>query len=578
MKKCSTILALLLGLAAASRGETLYNGIVLPAQWPPTASIPNSNPVPPPAWLQTPPAVIPIDVGRQLFVDDFLISESTLTKTQHQPIYYSGNPLPTVGLPFSDGVWYDPYQKTFRIWDHHNGGNNVATSADGITWTNYHQVLSGNTNSTTLWIDQATTNPAQRYVYQVDNSDGTNFLCYFYFSSDGKAFTLGRTETNKIGDRSTIFYNPFRKKWVLSQRAPDTLRYRAYEELNNIASDPIAGYNSDPKWCACDNLDPPGPDGTQPQLYNLDAVGYESLMLGMYTVLRGHDYSRTAGGNGGEMNDVCIAWSRDGWYWERPNRQPICPIVNTPGTWNYCNVQSCGGCLLIVNDQLYIYASGRGIAGNYAGLSKIRRDGFTSVDGGVSEGSLTTRTVKFSGKNMFVNVNDPAGALRVEVLDESGNVIAPFSRANCNPVSVDKTRQRVTWTGASDLSAVANRNVHFKFYLANGALYAFWVSPDLSGASYGYVAAGGPEFTSEKDTVGGPVPLIYGDANGDGAFGMADVNQMVDWLLVRTAPPAAGTAAFIRSDVNGDGLLTMADLNLYVDKLLGRIQKFPVEP
>jgi hypothetical protein len=77
---------------------------------------------------------------------------------------------------------------------------------------------------------------------------------------------------------------------------------------------------------------------------------------------------------------------------------------------------------------------------------------------------------------------------------------------------------------------------------------------------------------------GGSSGIVYGDANGDGAFGMADINQMVDWLLSRTTPPAAGAAAFIRSDVNGDGLLTMADLNLYVDKLLGRITKFHVEP
>jgi len=29
-----------------------------------------------------------------------------------------------------------------------------------------------------------------------------------------------------------------------------------------------------------------------------------------------------------------------------------------------------------------------------------------------------------------------------------------------------------------------------------------WVSPDRSGASHGYVAAGGPEFTGPTDTVG----------------------------------------------------------------------------
>jgi hypothetical protein len=72
--------------------------------------------------------------------------------------------------------------------------------------------------------------------------------------------------------------------------------------------------------------------------------------------------------------------------------------------------------------------------------------------------------------------------------------------------------------------------------------------------------------------------VVYGDANGDGIFGMADINQMVDWLLSRSTPPSAGAAKFIAADVNGDSQLTMADLNLMVDRLLGRITKFPVQP
>jgi hypothetical protein len=35
-----------------------------------------------------------------------------------------------------------------------------------------------------------------------------------------------------------------------------------------------------------------------------------------------------------------------------------------------------------------------------------------------------------------------------------------------------------------------------------GSLYAFWVSPESTGASHGYVAAGGPGFTGPTDTVG----------------------------------------------------------------------------
>jgi hypothetical protein len=44
--------------------------------------------------------------------------------------------------------------------------------------------------------------------------------------------------------------------------------------------------------------------------------------------------------------------------------------------------------------------------------------------------------------------------------------------------------------------------VKFRFYLTNGKLYSFWVSPNKYGASHGYVSAGGPGFTGLVDTVG----------------------------------------------------------------------------
>ena len=118
------------------------------------------------------------------------------------------------------------------------------------------------------------------------------------------------------------------------------------------------------------------------------------------------------------------------------------------------------------------------------------------------QGILVTRPVKFNGKYLFVNIAATGGELRVEVLNKAGLPIAQFSRERCIPIAVDKTLAAVTWKGAEDLSDLTGRPVRFRFYLTNGSLYSFWVSPDKSGASYGYVAAGGPGFTGPKDTVG----------------------------------------------------------------------------
>src|SRR5262249_22297929 len=160
-------------------------------------------------------------------------------------------------------------------------------------------------------------------------------------------------------------------------------------------------------------------------------------------------------------NEVCVGFSRDGFHWSRPDRAAFLPVSETKEAWNWGNVQSVGGCCLIVGDQLYFYVGG--VSGRHAtwhpdpanvGLAVLRRDGFASLDAGADGGTLTTRPVKFSGKHLFVNAAADGGELRVELLDRDGRVIAPFTRDNCEPVRADKTRAAVKWRGAADVSAL----------------------------------------------------------------------------------------------------------------------------
>jgi hypothetical protein len=135
-------------------------------------------------------------------------------------------------------------------------------------------------------------------------------------------------------------------------------------------------------------------------------------------------------------------------------------------------------------------------------LATLRRDGFASLDADEAGGSVRTRSVRFRGKHLFVNVDATAGELRAEILDEAGRSIPPFSRERAIPVSVDRTLQAVHWQGAPDLSTVSGKPVKLRFHLKNGKLYSFWISPEESGASHGYVAACGPGFDGPTDTAG----------------------------------------------------------------------------
>jgi len=527
-------------------GEVLYNGIELPDEWPPHVETLTREPMPVP-YLEKPPEVIPIDVGRQLFVDDFLIEQTTLKRTYHQPEYHPANPVlkpdkpweqadaARAAAPFSDGVFYDPQDKLFKIWymSGYIAGTSLATSRDGIHWDKpdlgvrpgTNEVLSHrdvdatgdgrHRDSSTVWLDQFDPDPARRFKMFVTTPIPTRWSLALRCSPDGIHWSQPvAVSAAEIGDRTTVHYNPFRKKWIFGLRISQAAvgRARAYFEH----PDAVAGTQHVPTdsvpWLCADRLDPHHPDpqysSADPQLYNHDAVGYESLMVGLFAIWQGPPNNVCAQLKIQKRNELLIGFSRDGFHYYRPDRTRFLPVNPTEGAWNWGNVQSAGGCCLIVKDKLYFYVSGRALGdrfwdGNcFTGLATMRRDGFASMDAAAEPASLTTRPLTFKGKHLFVNLDAPKGRMTAEVLDAGGNPIPPFTCDNCKAVTADSTLQQVAWKGEEDLSKLAGQTVRFRFHLENGRLYAFWVSPDASGASLGYVAAGGPGFTGPTDNVG----------------------------------------------------------------------------
>ena len=114
---------------------------------------------------------------------------------------------------------------------------------------------------------------------------------------------------------------------------------------------------------------------------------------------------------------------------------------------------------------------------------------------GREEGTLTTEKLSFDGKYFFVNADVKAkkAQLAVELLDEQGTPIPGFTKKDCVVMKkADSTKQLVTWKNNADLSSLKGKVIRAKFYLTNGDLYAFWISPWQSGESRGYTAGGGP--------------------------------------------------------------------------------------
>ena len=509
---------------------------------------------------------VSIDLGRQLFVDDYLIAQTTLHRTFHKPRIHSASPVlkPETPLemnngvmpaaaPFSDGVWYDPADRLYKMWyiAGYDDGFGYAISEDGIEWRRPKlDVVPGTNrvlapipgyvrNGSTVWLDHDAKDPGQRFKMfayfrrgngqwprmQVSKSSPEpGSLVHLYTSPDGIHWSQP-VRAGDCGDNSGIFYNPFRKMWTYSIRSSDKKRgrTRSYREYSDFLESAHWEKGDVHFWLAADERDRPDPNlGYRPELYKVDCVAYESRMLGLFAIYKGPPNEIAATLHGfPKTNDLEIGFSPDGLTWQRPDRTPFLACSRQPGTWNRGYLHSAGGLCLIVGDELRFYFTGfSGIspqqgtgpyAGASTGLAVLRRDGFVSMDGpGVPmsntdappPGILTTHPVTFSGSNLFVNADMKFGELRIEMLDATGRAITPFSLGECIPVTGDATKHIVIWKQGRDLAPLRGKPVRFRFQMTAGQLYSFWVSPDSRGASHGYVAAGGSGFTGSTDTTG----------------------------------------------------------------------------
>ena len=244
-------------------------------------------------YLSTPPAVIAIDVGRQLFVDGYLVEWTNATRTFHRAISRGVVLEPTAderimqnrkfasaslgfhhvatARPFSGGAWYDDCTRRFIL--HYRcryeypgmGMGCVAFSRDGVHWrrpnTTLRQELRPNrgckncptvrdppnriecatlTESFTTWLDHTEADQQKRWK-AMSRSTRSIAPLTLWNSPDGVHWSrLPQAKVGVATDRASFFYNPFRRVWVYSLRenlcrgGHGHLRISRYKEVSSL--------------------------------------------------------------------------------------------------------------------------------------------------------------------------------------------------------------------------------------------------------------------------------------------------------------------------------------------------------
>ena len=422
-----------------------------------------------PPYLENPPAAINITSGRQLFVDGFLVERSenivrvfgSLPTESVHPVLVPTEPWETnpsslvfphsaYAKSFSGGIWFDEGIYKLYYMCGWGGGACFARSKDGISWekprlnlvkgpftnvSGWNISIPGDSNiillddvkgkekwepywdalmsldGGTFWLDRHDGKISQKFkaatVCLSCSSAWYKDSFALWGSADGIHWEMLKNQSSPIEDRSTFFFNPFRRVWVFSIKntAEPYGRHRLYFESSDFFEGPFwkgahdgatnkSGRRQPVDWLHSDVFDPqfingskdfnpsacayPGPlrlESCPAQIYNVDAVAYESITVGLFSIFQGSPETHD------EYNSLFLGFSRDGFHFHRAegrDRKPFisfnkstlssCHAGNPTGcVFDSYNVQSVAGGFTVIGDQLNFYfGSDRGNNANGA--------------------------------------------------------------------------------------------------------------------------------------------------------------------------------------------------------------------
>jgi len=481
--------------------------------------------------LGAPARCAEIDVREtQLFIDDAIIESTTLLqRVIHQPIRYSMNPLFSpeepwegTGLNYLGGVFRDEKTGQFRAWYVGTVSGNVPgmpkvffpicliTSQDGIKWTrpklDVNSHLTGGPNNIVLhlesgciaapnilhnpddaqrpWkliIHHSPTTPCRYNVRLASSADGV----HWQWETEG-GFHAG------FHDRLTAMFDPVDKSapYLLFSRPGSVARDNPLLYADRVRTREVyqarlaadgRSLSTTPRLTVRADLE----DDPFTEVYHMSAFRYKSLYLGYLLLYRSHESPS------GELE---LITSRDGVNWQRPRpRTPFIPSLlpegRKSGQWDAGGVQPVLNGPIVHQDALWIYYYGqpafhdnRHLKGDgRLGLARIRMDGFASLRAKWREGYVTTKPFLWTGGKLRVNCEITGGNgtredawVRTAILDEAGQSLPGFSRAESDAIVMDVVAGEPTWSGKSqDLQHLAGKRIRLRFFLREAEIYSF---------------------------------------------------------------------------------------------------------
>jgi len=450
---------------------------------------------------------VSVGLQKQLFIDDHVIDRMVgLRRVLQQARRHRRNPLVKPEHAWegtaleSPIVFRDDELKLFRMYYWAIGPDAIytcyATSPDGISWRKpvlglhagpdgskrNNIVLRGKGPSArTRYVvrNPYSDDPARKFLAMyIDNTPGlTEYIAY---SPDG----LNWTTANTIGDLRRVTGKPPtpNPRFFLVEQGWVSGSKNRYRGIWRTESQDLETWGGGTWAIRRQSDDDPNLEFYHAASHFLGEHTYHGLHLGYY-----YPFHTEAGGkklaNGTRMAgtvDTSLMVSRDTIRWQLVDRKtPLLP-TGGKGCWDAGMVFASPE--VIAGDELRLYYGAwrkehsAGATNDGAiGLASLRLDGFVSLEPKNGSGGLVvTRPFKLAGGSLQVNADARKGRLLVEVLDRAGKPVDGLGAATCRPVSTDRLRHEIRWSGTTRLEDLKGEIIRLRFRLSGkAALFAF---------------------------------------------------------------------------------------------------------
>ena len=207
---------------------------------------------------------------------------------------------------------------------------------------------------------------------------------------------------------------------------------------------------------------------------------YARMFIGLVWLYRVPPVSTQHGKFIGGRIDCQLAYSYDGWHFNRSLRDSFIPN-GAPGEHG-------AGCVLpssmvVSGDEIRFYScSSRmehavysqeiGIRQGAMLMHRLRLDGFVYLECPGGLGHLKTRAMLVEGDKLAFNVSVPDGEMSVELSEPGGEPIEGYGFDDCIPCRGDETAWQPVWRDGRRFGSLKGRAVQLGVRLGNGRLYS----------------------------------------------------------------------------------------------------------